>query len=634
MKKIIYLIASLVGLSVLSSCQKYLDVVPDNIATLEDAFSSRIQAEKSLFTCYSYLPAEGDPQVNPAMLTSDEFWLFPGVRGNSGINPNGWYIALGEQGLTSPLLNYWDGENGGKPLFRGIRDCNIFIEKIMQVRDINSYERDKWIGEAMFLKAYYHFYLLRMYGPIPIVDKNLPIYSTPEEVRVARRPVDECVDYIVKTLDEAALLLPEKVDLPLEELGRITKPIALSIKARVLLMAASPLFNGNSDFASMKNKDGQILFNQAYDASKWERALKATQDAIDLAESVGVQLYKFQPTIITGPLSQETTRILSLQNAVTERWNSEIIWGLTNNDTRMMQSISMARLQNNYGVASSMAPTHRMVELFYTKNGVPISEDKNLSFTNRNDLRAGTAAEKFYIKQGYQTARINFEREPRFYADMAFDGGIWYGIGKYADGGDVWYVQGKFGQNAGRRDITRFSSTGYWPKKLVNYLTTQAAGGEFSTQRYTWPVMRLADLYLMHAESSNEVNGPNADTFKYLDRIRERAGLKDVMYSWSNFSTEPSKPATKEGMRSIIRQERMIEMAFEGSRFWDLRRWKEAPTVYNGPIKGWDIEQKDAVNYYREKVLDYQTFQLKDYFWPVKDNNILVNSNLIQNIGW
>lgn len=633
MKKI-FIIISMATFSLLSSCKKYLDVVPDNIPTLDDAFSSRIQAEKSLFTCYSYLPVDGDPQTNPAMLAGDELWLYPGIRQNNIINPNAWYIALGEQGITSPLLNYWDGENTGKPLFRAIRDCNIFIENIMNVRDIDSYERDKWKAEVIFLKAYYHFYLLRMYGPIPIIDKNLPVSATPEEVRVTRRPIDECVDYIVRTLDEATEFLPDRIDMPLQEQGRITKSIALSIKAKVLLMAASPLFNGNPDYASLKNPNGEQLFNQTYQASKWERALVASEAAITAAEGSGAQLFAFQPTLTTGPLSIETKRVLSLQGAITQRWNPEVIWGLTNSDMGTMQSASMARLRKNHRLLSTLAPTRRVVELFYTKNGVPITQDKTWDYSKRNDLRTGTVAEKYYIKQSYQTAQINFDREPRFYADLGFDGGIWYGIGKYADGGDIWYVQAKLGQDAGRTDIRNFSSTGYWPKKLVSFINTQSDGTDFSTERYAWPVVRLADLYLMQAEASNEVNGPTANTFKYLNQVRERAGLDDVVSSWANFSTDPTKPSTKEGLRSIIRQERLIEMAFEGSRFWDLKRWKDAPEVINGPIKGWDIEQRDAVNYYREKILAYQTFQLKDYFWPIKDNNILVNNNLVQNLGW
>lgn len=634
-KNIVFLLLMSICL-IASSCKKYLDVVPDNIPTIDDAFTSRIQAEKFLYTCYSYLPADADPQSNPAMLAGDELWLYSDIRTNSFfLNPKSWFIALGEQTATEPFLNYWDGLENGKPLFRGIRDCNTFLEKIGTVRDLNSFERGKWMAEVKFLKAYYHFYLLRMYGPIPITDKNLPTSSSAEEVRVNRRPFDECVAYIVKTLEEAATSLPVKIEKPIEEMGRITKPIALSIKARVLLMAASPLYNGNTDFASLKNKDGLQLFNQVSDPKKWDAALLAAKEAITSAEGAGARLYEFVPPPALGALSNETILGLSIQSAITEKWNTEIIWGLSNNNTSLLQSAAMPRIVNNITVISALAPTHRMAELFYSKNGVPITEDKSWNLANRNKLRTATAAEKFYIKQGYETAEIHFDREPRFYADMGFDGGIWYGLGKNNEaGGDVWHVQAKFGQTAGRVEIKNFSVTGYWPKKLVSYLNTQNVGSGHITQQYSWPNVRLADLYLIYAEASNEVNGPGNETYNYLDKIRKRAGLKGVVESWANNSNNPNKPSGKEGLRSIIHQERMIEMAFEGSRFWDLRRWKEAESVYRGTIKGWDIEQKEAVNYYREKILATQTFELKDYFWPIKNDNIQINDNLVQNVGW
>ncbi|WP_282457368.1 RagB/SusD family nutrient uptake outer membrane protein [Chitinophaga sedimenti] len=88
-------------------------------------------------------------------------------------------------------------------------------------------------------------------------------------------------------------------------------------------------------------------------------------------------------------------------------------------------------------------------------------------------------------------------------------------------------------------------------------------------------------------------------------------------------------------MRSIIHTERAIELAFEGSRFWDLRRWKKAAEVMNAPIYGWDIEQSDATAYYRKKLLFNQRFVApRDYFWPIREYDLIVNPNLVQNIGW
>ncbi|NQX39210.1 Starch-binding associating with outer membrane [Pedobacter steynii] len=634
MKKLNILILIIV-LSTLNSCKKYLDVVPDNIATIGSAFSMRSQAEKFLFTCYSYLPREGSPSENPAMLAGDEYWFFDNIK---NIDPTAWRIAKGEQGITSPYLNFWDGENLGQPLFRGIRDCNIFLENINSVLDMSDFEKKKWSAEVKFLKAYYHFYLMRMYGPIPIIDKNMPVSASPEEVKVFRQPIDKCADYLAGLLDEAATDLPSILDKPTTDLGRITKPIALAIKARMLVLVASPLFNGNPDFSSLQSPDGTVLFNPAPDQKKWERALLACNEAISVAESAGIKLYEFIPNATTGALSPETLRTLSIQNAVTERWNTEQIWGASNSRTYDLQRKAQARLDPskflNETVQSILAPPIKIAELFYTRNGVPITEDKTWNYANRLNLRTGTTNEKFYIKPGYKTVELHFDRESRFYADLGFDGGIWYGLGKFKDGSDVWPIEARAGGTASRKGAQLYSVTGYWPKKLVSYLNVINDDSDYRVLDYPWPIVRLADLYLMHAEAANEVKGPGQEAYQYLDKVRNRAGLKGVVESWTAFSTNPSKPGSKDGLREIIHQERLIEMAFEGSRFWDLRRWKEAPAVLNGPVKGWDLEQATPEGYYRQKTLYVQAFALKDYFWPIKESNITVNRNLAQNIGW
>lgn len=628
-------ISTFLGASLLlNSCQKYLDVVPDNIATIQDAFVSKEMARRYLYTCYSYLPIDGDPVSNPAFLGGDEIWLYDGIEQNDfALNSQAWLIAKGQMAITKPILNYWDGEYGGKDLYQGIRDCNIFLENIHIPRDLNSYERDRWIGEVNFLKAYYHFYLFRMYGPIALVKENLPISSTPEQVRVYRASVDETVNYIVETLDKAIATLPEKIESPIDEMGRITKPIAQAIKAKVLLYAASPLFNGNTEMASLVDNKGKQLFSQSVDKEKWKLAMDAAKTAIETAEKNGAKLYEF--TSASVAVSDQTRRLLSVQGAINDKWNPEVIWGLTNSDTKTLQSASMARVLLNYSVLSCMAPTMKMAELFYSKNGVPIREDKTYPFSDRFNYRIGDADHKYYIKEGQSTVQLHFDREPRFYADMGFDRGIWFGLTNNDDGtANTPYVVARGKEKSGKIDTKNFSSTGYWPKKLVNYNNRMYNGFELKIEPTAWPVMRLADLYLMYAEASNEFNGPNDEAIVYLDKIRQRAGLKGVKESWANYSSNPTKPTTKAGLQDIIHQERLIEMAFEGSRFWDLRRWKTAAQVLNQPIKGWDVNQESMAGFYRERILYASKFELKDYFWPVKDGNLLVNKNLIQNVGW
>src|SRR3546814_15577579 len=97
--------------------------------------------------------------------------------------------------------------------------------------------------------------------------------------------------------------------------------------------------------------------------------------------------------------------------------------------------------------------------------------------------------------------------------------------------------------------------------------------------------MLLAELYLLYAEALNESQGPVPEVNKYVDLVRERAGLEPVATAWSTYSTNPGKPGSQTGMREIIHQERMIELAFEGKRFWDIRRWKTAAEILNNHIR-------------------------------------------------
>src|SRR5690606_3163284 len=156
--------------------------------------------------------------------------------------------------IVDPIFDYWKGEQGGKALWKGISECNIFLDNINDVYGLQEHQKARMAAEAKFLRAYYHFYLLRMYGPIPIFEKNIPIYAAPEEVRsVVRQPIDSVFKFIENTMDEAILDLPDFLDFDVNELGRVTKPIALAMKAKVLVTAASPLFNGNTEFTFYKN---------------------------------------------------------------------------------------------------------------------------------------------------------------------------------------------------------------------------------------------------------------------------------------------------------------------------------------------------------------------------------------------
>lgn len=636
MKKIIFNI--LILSSTLSSCN-YLDVVPDNVATLDYAFRNRASAQRYLATCYSKLPNFFDPfSGNPGLVGADELYI-----NNNDIVANSAFISLGQQTKNNVLVDNWSGKSGGINMWQGIRDCNIFLENIDKVVEMTEEEKNIWKGEVKFLKAFYHFYLLKSYGAIPIVKENEPIDITPEQVQqITREPADKVFEYIVSLLDESISTLPDRVSSPGEEMGRITKPIAMAMKGKVLLFQASPLFNGNTDYPNFKNSRNEPLFNPNYDASKWEKAALALEEAINYAHGLGYQLNYFQPGAGLS-VSAATLKELDLRTAVTGRWNSEVIWGESTNAssslaTDRLQLGSLPRFEMTYsgatrphGVGSGyLGVTLNHVERFYSKNGVPIEEDVTYNYDNIYGTPvAPTGGNTQYVGNGHLTSPINYDREPRFYAYLAFDGNLYFGQDAITDATRKKLIARDLHSNANRTSLT-----GYNPKKLVSYLSTINNGTTLNQYYYPFPVIRLADLYLMYAEAANEAFGPSTKVYDYVNLVRERAGLKSVQQSWASYSRFPDKYLTKDGLRDIIRHERTIELSFEGSRFWDLRRWKTAHFELNKPLRGWNVFT-DVVNaYYTPIVLNSQTFELKNYFWPIRVDEMIKSPNIMQSPGW
>lgn len=627
MKNYKYILICLVTFSFMSCDKEYLDVVPDNLATLDLAFSNQYNAEKYLYGCYAFLPSPGSTGSNPALTAGDEIWFPEALTNNSGP-----IIARGFQNISSPRFDYWSNYSS---LYVGIRTCNIFIENVDKVPGLNQFLKTQWKAEAKFLKGYYHFYLMRMYGPIVINDEAVSVTASTEDVKAERDTLEACYEYVINLLDQAIPDLPSTLQFEDEDLGRITKPIAAAIKTRVLMTYASPLFNGNSVYSGLKNSKGEALFSTTFDPNKWERAATAAKEAIDICQAAGISLY--QKEDYADPFVQNDTTLLksALRERITKKWNKELIWGHTSN-TSNIQFEAMPRL---YGyttnpVASRHAPTLRVAENYYSQNGVPISEDVSYDYPNRYKRRIAATADRFHVQPGQETAILNFNRETRFYADLAFDRGVWFGNGRELDT-DPWYIRARKGEFASVFEPSQYSVTGYWPKKLVNMKTTVRNGTSFNSDRYAFPIIRLADLYLYYAEALNESkSAPDSEVYQYIDEVRNRAGLKGVVESWVSYSSNPTKPQSKSGMRDIIQQERMIELAFEGPRFWDLRRWKLAELYMKRPIKGWSVLDTDAADYYNVRTLYSPTFSQKDYLWPISEGEIINNPNLVQNPGW
>lgn len=631
MKKIYFTII-LIG-ALLQGCN-YLDIIPDDTPTLDHSFANALTTEHYLFTCYAGLPKESDVTYNPAFLAGDEFWSWENLI-KFAEYPDiylSWMIARGEQNANSPYQNKY--EIGG--LWNTIRKCNTFIERVDEVKGLKDLDARQWKAEAKVIKAYCHFYLMRMYGPIPLAKENLPIDASPEAVRLKRNTWDECVDYVVQLLDEAAPDLPIAIYSRIDNLGRITRTIVLSLKAKVLLTSASPQFNGNSYYDEFKNKDGEHLFGEK-DDNKWAIAAQACEEAIALCEGPEANMRLYQYTSLQDLPDELLKSEYTIRGSVTDKeWNSELIWGSVISPGAIQKEVQAYldpdKLQIGKHIHLSLNVNKKIADQYYTSHGIPIEEDKDWTGIDKEALRTATAEEEVVIRG--TTAQVNFNREPRFYASLGFNCGVWYGSGKKDDAPFV--LQGLYGQTSNSTQGERCCVTGYWGKKLVNMASVQTQKTVYSAQAYPWPIIRLADLYLMYAEALNESGGetPRQEVYDYVDKVRTRAGLEGVKNSWTKYSINPNKPNSKDGMREIIQRERLIELSLEGHRFWDLRRWLKTAEYMAKPVTGWDCTQRTTENYYKERVLFLQSFTARDYLWPLSISLLNKNTNLVQTIGW
>ncbi len=653
MKSKIIAFSFIASMAVLFTRCDFLDIVPDNTVEINSLFENRARALSALSTCYRYMP--NYEKLHYSMSLAGDEWVGR-LDADHAENRNllrGTHLMQGWNNSNDPILNYWAGGGGASSLYEGIRLCNVFFENIDNVPDITPAERTDWVAQVKILKAYYHFYLTRLYGPIVIADKNLEPFSPVEEVRQERQTVDSCFTYIVKLIDEVLYDANgnSKNDLNLEResafFGQIDQINARAIKAQVLLTRASPLFNGNTEyFSNFTNKSGQTYFPMEYKPGKWKDALDAIKEAIDFAENRGKKLYEFtgQPKFWDVGNFENSEIIQYAYNkrfSIVHPWNDELIWGFSGLDYEGQGGFAHATNMRSVADPTQagfawqwLGADYRMSELFYTRNGVPIEDDKTFDYENRLQVTAipSDNYHKGYMQAGERTVKLYLNREPRFYAWMVTDRSIWR---THDIANDVKMRYNEFPGGRGSQHTTDFYWTGLAIKKLVH--PESGTGHWARVVKFPYPIIRLSDLYLMYAEAYNEVNGPGQPAYEYLNKVREVGGLKPIEEVWSDADIVKTsgKHLTKEGLRDIIQRERLIELSFEGHRYFDILRWKQADRYFLSPMRGWNTTGVDPEQFYVLMTLQPRRWQTpRDYLMPIPIWDINRNPNLVQNPGW
>lgn len=647
----------LLALLFLTGCDDYLDVVPKNdIRTVESDFEEREEVYNWFKTCYTFLPSETTGFIDsPGYLGADEYVAGQYARNLASANstryPNfmaGLFIGDGLQMAGNPYFNIWKKDE----FYVAIRYCNIFLQNCNSCGNMAETEKRLWIAEIKALKANYYFELFRRYGPIVLVPQNLEANSAIEDMQQPRQPVDSCVNAIVRLCDEA---IPDLPYMSRKESARYcyyNKEAAATLKAYALLYAASPLFNGNSELASFTNKNGVRLFPD-YDKEKWHRAAVAADEALQYCLEGGKSL-------VSGRADQTTPMLNTImdvrQSSIDRRLsNNEVLLAFTPKDNGTAEAYKMPFIPQTFNSGSlydsdakgCFGASMKMVEMFYTDHGVPIDEDKQWLSSPYTLSKESDSRYQNVVPMNTNVLTLHRRREPRFYADIAADGTYWVQAVTRSTGTtyEPILVDAKCHGNLGsQQNVISANYTqnlsGYWVKKGIDptvgmYMYTDQASG----QNYQI-LFRMAEVYLMAAEAWNEyLDQPGQHVYDMINAVRERAGIPDVQTAWHNYALHPDKVDTKDGMREIIQREWNIEFAFEGRRFWNLRRWKTAPEELNQPQYGWDIlgeTNQTFYNNYEGPVVVWSKRQFtapRDYFWPIRAEEILL-SGVRQNPGW
>ena len=639
-----YLLSIFCAILLLPGCS-YLDAVPEkDIETIESIFEQRTKVEmwwKALYSDVSEFYT--DICTNIAYMGADEFVTCEALYNTSSYPMEGLKVAAGQQMSQKPYGSVWGF------YYQVIRRCNIFIDKIDGTYNMEQAERDMWKADVKALKAFVYFDLMRHYGPICLVPENMPVDLDVKDYQLPRQHVDTCFKEITKLLDEAAEFVP----MHSKRQGNYGHTFCLeavyALKAKVLLYAASPLFNGNAFYSDFKNKNGELLFNATYDRNKWLLAAEAADVAADICDRGDRAMFEGHGLKKTEWLNH----MYDVEMSTFSRFNNQeylLEWKYQRAKWYSFTLPRLPELEKHFdnGAMGCLSPSMKMVEMYYTENGLPITADKLWTFDKRYTASQESGQQyEGVVPLNSQVIYLHLRREPRFYAHIAGDRMYWQrGVNTDSDGTDYnLLVEARKDETWGTSESTIVSNTwqninGYWLKKhLFSWFPTMNYSSNLQGTE-TAAVLRVAEVFMMQAEAWNEyLETPDKRVYDPLDRVRKRAGILPVRDAWRDYAIHPEKVTDKVGMREIIRQEYNIEFAFEGHRYWNLRRWLIGQQNMNETQKGWNILGTTFSSFYINETEPIQLWSKnkfiapRDYFDPLNAEEILI-SGMVQNPGW
>ena len=488
-------------------------------------------------------------------------------------------------GAWSPSNAKENLPSGWTKMYQGIATANAFLDEFQDATfselDLNAdyqaqmHRYKNYQYEARFMRAYYYFNLVKTYGGVPLIDRVM----TAEEVnQLERSSADDIFKFIISECDAIKDVIVANYSdlgqyaLSAEETGRADRLAVLALKARAALYWASPLFNPSND------------------SERWHQAALYTKQLIEACETRGKGL----------TANYEDLWKNNAYNTATIA--KEIIFGRRYNSTSAGDHVVEGY---NYpvgveGGTGGNCPTQNLVDAYDMKNGMPISD----------------------AASGYDAANPYNNRDPRLAATVAKNGDVWPTYQKAAL--QTW--QG--GVNA--EPQTNATPTGYYLKKLCNGSISLASNSTVQNATHMWLTFRMGEFYLNYAEAVFRYLGSADATTSELpmsareaaNKTRQRAGVGEFAAGMDNAT-----------FWTRYQKERMVELAFEGHRFWDVRRWKEADKFLKFITEmKLTLGEDGTISYARNTVS--RQWDDKMYLFPIPQTELMKNPNLTQNPGW
>lgn len=582
-----------------TSCIDYLDKAPEVDITEGEVFGTFPKFQGFIENIY-------ESTVDVTLATSAEMgWNFGGDEVLYGSSPQfmaphfekGDYWKAVTQARYNPFLGFFGPgsnvisgtyDNRGRGYWRngwyGIRQANIAISNMDKLVNATQEEKNVILGQALFFRAYYHFEILRAWGHIAYVDT---VYAPSDVIKPATGSFKSVSDRIDQDLRQAASLLPEDWDNTTVGQAtlnnnriRVTKGTAYAYIGLNALWAGSPLPNGEETGNFIYNTELCIKAAEAYN-----EVIKLADKGVYHLETWDNYFKNFYTLKAEMPLGKEII------------WASPII-----TNKRWNHADQVFRQLGGWGHYAS--PTANYVEYFGMANGLPLDEPDS----------------------GYDEDHPWENRDPRFYYNIVKDGDLIIHNPNQVNHADrivQFYVGGRH-----RLPQSANSLSGYGYKKFKDMRCNSVDNAWSGNYYYECPKMRLAGVYLEYAEAVNEVYGPTGSipggmtALEAVNRVRARAGVPEV----------DTRFHTKETLREIIRQERAVELAFEGHRWYDLRRWYVANQTKYREKYVLDFDKDHT--YFLKRLYLTTVFEPKHWWLPFEVNQVSLYPEFKQNPGW